>query len=199
MYKLFKIFERFGAIRKIEREYNTQPNDRTIVFEHSDSTKRLSRQAKLAVGHGNELSIKWLKYRFSHDYDKVQPMADELVTAPGQEAPDNILNILPDDCLRTIFEASTLNIMDLTEIANVCRRFNGIATTTFKTKYVAYDFEEFSDFPLWQQDRYFRTFGPLITSIDGAVDDISCEMISAFCPAINVLWKHGTVPTKRAK
>lgn len=53
--------------------------------------------------------------------------------APDADSPKNILNALNDDWLITIFEQ--LNLHDLCDVANVCKRFNGIAMKVFETKY----------------------------------------------------------------
>lgn len=86
--------------------------------------------------------------------------------ASGPECGASILDALNDDCLRTIFESPTLQLADLTAIANTCRRFRAIALRVFPSKYAAASEHTFARMPLWQLDDCLRTFGPLITSLD---------------------------------
>lgn len=119
------------------------------------------------------------------DDDEVQSIPDILLKAPDQESPDNILNKLPVECLRTIFEASTLNLMDLVEIANVCWLFNATAKEVFKSYYAKL---QLTKMPLWRLEYLLRTFGPLITSILNNLYDIECVMVAKYCPNIRKIY-----------
>lgn len=80
----------------------------------------------------------------------------------------NILDILPDDCLSTIFEQ--LVALDLCVAANVCIRFNDVATQLFKTRYQQEYFDvrviifgpQMRNVKLSQIDDYLKTFGSMI-------------------------------------
>lgn len=133
--------------------------------------------------------MEWMEYKVLRlDYFDGKPIPDLLLAAPSQDSPDNILNKLPDDCLRTIFEASTLNIMDLVDIANVCCRFNVIATEIFKTKYKStIDDGSLYKVPLWRREQLFRTFGASITSISEEMAEAECGMVAKYCSRIKEL------------
>lgn len=56
-----------------------------------------------------------------------------LYVPPEQDSDSQILNALNDDCLREIFKY--FDVRDLTSVADVCVRFNELATKTFSSSY----------------------------------------------------------------
>lgn len=75
--------------------------------------------------------------------------------------PDHILNILDDNCLRVIL--SNLSLVDLTNAANVCVRFNQQSKAVFSAKYKRLDLTECSN---EEAKKSIQTFGSLAHSID---------------------------------
>lgn len=193
-YEIFEIFQGYGAIRRIILEND---HTRQIIFEHSDSTKQLSKQTEITIGNERKLGVYWLKYEHKRDKNEVKSIPEILKAAPDQASRSNILNKLPNECLRTIFEASPLNVMDLLEIANVCRQFNAIAIQIFETNYKEFNLAAFgeSGAPVWRKEIFFRTFGPSITSITKKLNNIECEMVAKYCSSIKVLHCHVTEQT----
>lgn len=121
--------------------------------------------------------------------NRVESVHDALLSTPSQDSDNHILNKLPDHCLLTIFGASPITVRDLTEIANVCHRFHAIAITVFRTKHSQIDVLQLQIIPvaLWRQMSLFRTFGPLITSFAGQLNDFQCRMAIKYCPHIKEL------------
>lgn len=153
---------------------------------------RLFEEDTVPYGYGHELSVKFVKYdarAFNPNDNAFQTMPDILLTtAPDQKSPDNIVNILPDDCLRTIFEAFASNIIELVDIANVCYRFNVVAKEIVKSKYTHCDFTNALNMPLWRKINLFRTFGHLIKSLCMGRNDVGCgEVITKYCTSIKEL------------
>lgn len=160
----------------------------TIIFEHSDSTKQLSEQTTFTCGDGWKMKVKWLGYELIKlKFRKGKRIAAELLSAPDQDSPEHILNKLPDELLRTIFE--TLTLMDLVEIANVCSRFNAIARLIFQTKYAQQLNNKtiLYSYPIWRVENLFRTFGSLITSFAERLNNIECGMAMKYCSRIKEL------------
>lgn len=147
---------------------------------------QLCKEDTVTIEGGRQLGVQYLKSRVLNIDYIVQPMADTLLQAPGQESPDNILNILPVESLATIFKASTLNVMDLLEISNVCSQFNAVARAVFETKYKSLTFHKVDRLcePLWRIVKLFRTFGPLITKIHWLPTNIACSIVAEYCPKI---------------
>lgn len=166
-----------------------------IIFVHSESTKRLSAQTYVPIAGGGKLKVVVSHYLKSNseevDDEVILPsIPDILLKAPEQQSPSNIVNRLPDDCLRTIFEASASNIMDLGKIANVCRRFHGIANKIFHTKHKSINdatFNELKD--LYRKEYFFRTFGSSVKSITGfyGLNEIEFGMVAKYCTNIKEL------------
>lgn len=85
----------------------------------------------------------------------------------GNEQPDqvsdaNIINALNDDCLRVIFWH--LNLVDLTNAAEVCVRFNEHAKIAFKAKFTELEITR-ADFSRRIAKAVLRNFGKLIRSL----------------------------------
>lgn len=161
----------------------------SIFIERSDSVQKLCGQTKIPIEGGHELSFQWLedeRPESDNDIDEVRSIPDILLIAPDKESPNNILNKLPNECLRAIFEKSTLDIMDLVEIAHVCCRFNAVANQLFQSSHKNFNAFKYH-WPLWRLEDLFRTFGPWITSISRELRVVECEMVSKYCPNIKKL------------
>lgn len=112
-----------------------------------------------------------------------------LLDPPDFDAPDNILNKLNDDCLRSIFESSNLDHMDLWQLARVCHRFYDIAKPVFGVKYK--NFEEFSmeiESAQWSFGELVCLFGSKIKSFGWSeLNDIQCQLAAKHCPNVKKL------------
>lgn len=86
----------------------------------------------------------------------------EVIAAEPCHQPGHILNALYDDCLQMML--SNLNLIDLTNAANVCVRFNHQAKVVFSSKY--HNKLDLSKWSLDQTKTAIQTFGPLAHSID---------------------------------
>lgn len=96
-------------------------------------------------------------------------VADSLVPAPDQHAPNNIANILCDDVLRIIFEDPRFDLEQLVEIGNVCERFRSVAGDVFQSKYkgaIDYFGNMKYSAPLWLVHSCLCAFGSRTSSID---------------------------------
>lgn len=85
----------------------------------------------------------------------------EVKAAEPWHQPKHILNALDDRCLHKIL--SNLSLVDLTNAANVCVRFNLQARTVFSTKYQRLDLIEYA---IEKAKNIIQTFGSLAHSID---------------------------------
>lgn len=122
-----------------------------------------------------------------------EPLQDNPTQATQvNKIPTNqILNALNDDCLLSIFKASSINAWDLVSIANVCQRFNCIVQQVFPHKYDSkrVTWHNARKTIFWQQDIVFSTIGEWITACDlthstKAETDILLATISDQCPNI---------------
>lgn len=184
---LYEVFRHFGRIIHIGE---LDPlSRRLIVLELSELTRQLARQRTIIVC-GQELDIEWIHLELNmecHEND-VRPMAAILLQAPSHESPYNILNALPDECLRTIFETFPLNIMDFVDIADVCTRFKTIAKQVVSTRYKILDMRLIVQLPIWRQRSFFRIFGSSIESLKfGNHSSFVCGMIAEFCSKLTEL------------
>lgn len=116
-------------------------------------------------------SLKEYKRRFrriSANILNVVDTFDTLLQPPAQDSPQNILNVLCDDCLREIFKK--LHFSTLDTVANVCIRFNLVAKEAFLSKYQSKTINilelDWNRNPTMSQIEYFlKKFGSSISSI----------------------------------
>lgn len=116
-------------------------------------------------------SLKEYKRRFrriSANILNVVDTFDTLLQPPAQDSPQNILNVLCDDCLREIFKK--LHFSTLDTVANVCIRFNRVAKEAFLSKYRTKTINilelDWNRNPTMSQIEYFlKQFGSSISSI----------------------------------
>lgn len=111
------------------------------------------------------------------------------LNVPDSDSPNNILNKLNDDCLRLIFETSTLDHHDLLQLANVCHRFQYIATTIFQVRHKNFEkFDEEINSGKSSFEGILRTFGKSIKTFGSAVlNDIQCELALKHCRNVKEL------------
>lgn len=109
------------------------------------------------------------------------------------DQPDHILNVLNKDCLRAIF--FNLNLLDLTNIANVCIKFNEEAKTVYAIRHKKIDLSK------WSRKNginILQTFGSLTQSIkvtsgnnvyiDGKYETEIISTINRYCtPSLSEL------------
>lgn len=136
-----------------------------------------------------------IQLKWTSDYNRTSSrIADELLIAP--DASNNIVECVPDDCLRDIFMG--LDWLDWAALAYVCQRFRDVtwsmAPSTLKINGTL-------NIPLWKAEQYFRAFGSLLRSIEIDSDNESADMltilISMYCENLTEL--ATTVNTDEAK
>lgn len=142
--------------------------------------------------------MKWLK-----DEPLTREIVDvvnSLSPAPEPQSPQNILNALNDDCLRTIFESEILDILDLCSAASVCKRFKRLANNVINTMYrheIA--FPHHKSTMLCRLEEYLENVGDTFTSITITDDypSILYRMFAKFGTNIHALdcWLHDTKGT----
>lgn len=104
-----------------------------VQFKTSDAAKEALTKCSHKIGNCS-IKVKeadvWHQPHFNETpQHKVHPLS----TPPDFDSDANILNALNDDCLRVIFKQ--LNLIDLTNTADVCVRFNYMAKEVFATKH----------------------------------------------------------------
>lgn len=93
-----------------------------------------------------------------------------IVSAPEHNSDSNILNALNDDCLREVFKY--LNLLDLSNVSDVCTRFNYLSNELFPFRYKHLHLSHNSEFfgrPM-DVERLQRNFGSFIQSISVKTD-----------------------------
>lgn len=89
------------------------------------------------------------------------------IVAPAnsvQDSSETIADILNDDCLLAIFESPMVRATELLSLAYTCKRFHSIAKKAFSKKIITNNL--FGNMELWQTEKFFRTFGEHIKSVD---------------------------------
>lgn len=127
-----------------------------------------------------------------------------LAVPPAQSSDYNILNMLNDDCLHTIFEARCLNLWDLVEIANVCQRFRRIAHRIFPVKFKnPHDHIDRDGYgQLWQLDSFFQHFGRNLQSFNlqtAPHEDIVAGFLQRNCKHLEELHMNYMEPETMAE
>lgn len=125
---------------------------------------------------------------FHHDLERAARYSnEELLKAPAEDSPQSIVNALTDDCLLQIF--NELSAYDLSQAANVCQRFNGIAKQVFCSKYhqkprsLMDDLNNGGRSSLPKVELCFRTFGSEIRVLHINGDDPNPEIVLRMCAA----------------
>lgn len=146
-----------------------------MIFKQSTQTDHLKPKCKIQIGE-ELIKIKWKK-----DYSFDRPIlkcSDPDV--PAHQSPQNILNALDDDCLRSIFRQ--LDHFDQCAILDVCQRFRDVLMG-FKPKVI--EITNDNCWPLWKLERFVRTFGPSIETARITTDqcpDILMVFLTQYCP-----------------
>lgn len=180
---MYALFRKYGGIHDIKH------NDDLKSFEFQ---YRFITDERLYCDNG-EFMIDGKKFLFRKNDKNVtrnpQPLVvhvnDELMMAPTDDSPQNILHALNDDCLRGIF--NQLDVVSLYKAAYVCQRFNGIAKQAFKSRYRQKGFRLMKDaynkrsaLSLFEIDMILQTFGSDVC-IFGADAELNQEILLRMC------------------
>lgn len=135
---MLDFFKHFGAVRStnIQYRYCEENHDcesiinESVLVEFSDSkvANALITQGRIRI-YKLEFEVKPKnESNTNHKRNEQVVVSSQAHTAP-EDAPDNIMNALNDDCLGLIFEK--LDLADVISVLNVCKRFKRIAKETF--------------------------------------------------------------------
>lgn len=168
-HQIYTAFNEYGSIVSFGVENCIQ----RITFEKSDATDSLKKQRTIRIG--NELLIpKW-----TNDYHFTYLHRINSAIVPDSKSPQNMLNVLNDDCLRAIFRK--LREFDSCAVGRVCHRFQDVLLSVIP-KHIQIT-EEICN-PLWKLDEYLRTFGECIKTaniITSECSDITVGFLSKYC------------------
>lgn len=187
MHELYTKLKKIGTVIRIELHTATFSDGIAVVFRRDD---RLIRVSTVICG-GTTYHTDWL---LDHEYE---PQEKGFYAKPPQNADDNIVNVLNDDCLRVIFEQDIFNIVDLAELADACPRFRVIAFQRLhalirKPGYM----KQMEHCTLEGIEKYFQVFGRRLRKIDllniwpmaSAVSEIHSVLllhfVSVHCPYV---------------
>lgn len=134
-------FERFGKLNSVEiqQDENTHAEYGSVEFE--------------TVGAAAAV--------LSNEMHRIDGYNVQVKAAKPWHQPEHILNALNNDCLRAIL--LKLNLLDLTNAANVCVQFNEQAKLVFSTKYKKLNLSKCSR---KETIKSLHTFGSLAQSVD---------------------------------
>lgn len=82
----------------------------------------------------------------------------------AKKSPSHPVNSLADECILEIFQY--LSVKDLTNVANVCKKFRRNAQSTFSEKFSNVEVSAINDMDKSTLSRFFCNFGPLIQSFE---------------------------------
>lgn len=198
IYQQFKVFKGYGSIIQIHRR------DEAKCDVHYRS---LNKQPLIK---DMECASECFEYRpmpYEHGPNAVPKSSSPVVrfkglqTAPAQNAPSHILRMLNDDCLFHAFRR--MHLLDLVQVANVCRRFQQIAANVFLTRYPRGKFDlrdlrHSGDVTLSQMDDCLQAFGACIKSIDVTFElheEILLGMVAEHCTHLEELEFNGASVT----
>lgn len=135
-----------------------------------------------------KIEIRAMNDRATNENDIVIDHGHPLLYPPAQDSPQNIVNILNDDCLREIF--TNLRLSEAVAVACVCKRFNQIAKEVFQWKYTTKQISIDSlmhELPqLMQIECFLGIFGSLITSlkVEFYTNSAVITMIDVYCTSL---------------
>lgn len=155
------IFKRFGIVRTIKRHSSHE-----IELDYAS----IKRNAMIAFHQQKPIDclVTWLGDNENNDNSNELEILQH-AEIPVSNSPHNILNILDNDCLRTIFKDPCLNLWDFVEIADASLRFTGLAEAIFPIKFKKPNdqLERYAcGKELPQVDSFFRHFGAHLHTID---------------------------------
>lgn len=182
-YAVYGIFTQFGPIS----DFNTNQENISISFIKTEGVIHLKTQQQI-VHENISFDVKWI--RDSSLARTIVDVDDSLKAAPEQQSPQNILNVLNDDCLQTIFDSSKFDIWDLCSIASVCKRFNDLVKRKIESK--ARD-EKFTIFRLPQSnilcrfEEYIQNYVSKCSDIQIHETFMAGEMCAKYCKKVYVL------------
>lgn len=150
-YKMYYIFQQYGPV---ERFHSCNPHEMDVTLWRTGKSDQLKHQTEIDI-EGSNCTIEWLRDE-AICIERVR-VAESLLSPPDQQSPNNIVNMLNDDCLRTIFESNHLSLDDLCAIGSVCVRFNEIVKQVFAAKHKNEDdCQALMTKTLWKIEEYFR-------------------------------------------
>lgn len=199
-YSIHSVFKQFGEIKNI-LYFEQQLKCETIIeFKTPEGANAAYLKRHIQIGSHTIIVQRFNTFLKKCYSDEVKgKINDILLQPPGEQSPNNILNILNDDCLYEIFKK--IPSSNYGSIANVCVRFNRILSEMLSRKYSSsYSLRStfnissivyFELFTLSQAEDYLRNFGSLIykANINGWMykppfitkTDLICKMISDHC------------------
>lgn len=173
-----------------------------IQFSSARVAAELIAKGQIIIEH-IKMNVKKGKEYTEDVFDFTKKLYDTLLQPPDEESPKNIYNALNDDCLREVFKK--LHLLDLSSVADVCVRFNGIAKEIFRSKSKdemfnlknlnrRVDMRVRSVKPtLPQIDDFLRNFGSSITSIKeySKYSDIIMPLVNKYCVKLEEIKMYG--------
>lgn len=176
-YYVYEELKRFGKI--VSYRARDRSTKHKITFIRSATTDQLKHKYAIPV----ETGLVWVDWQ-SDKVIECTPeihVAESLLVPPDQKSPQNIVNALPDNCLKKIFEY--VDLFDLCELAQVCKRFLYAAQLADKPHHIVFH----SDAPLWKWALYFSLFGESvwqIVTLRGVHSNILMGMVAKYCKQI---------------
>lgn len=168
-YQVYSSLKKFGAVKEVKFfcKYDVFYYYYWVFVEFDDCQYAEAALSKSLIKIGDvTLKIKPCKmsdcyWIFKEWKTNVKNNNELYLHVPDENSPNNILNVLNDDCLREICQK--LPFRDLCSLLRVCVRFNEISQ-----EYLAkepFDVWSFAPLTLQQTNDYLSNFGSLITKI----------------------------------
>lgn len=160
-----KYFEQYGEVEAVLIREGR--HDGFVQFKTAESVKELigSRVNRSIIWYCHSIENCPVKLRAANFWHLPDSNQHPLSLPPDQESPKQILNKLDDDCLEAVFKY--LDMIDLCNAAEVCKRFNQRAKDAFRLKYKKIDLSEWK-IQLMEDNEFkslLNNFGPSIISI----------------------------------
>lgn len=180
-YKITMFFEHFGEVESFRRFDSFG----FVQFKLADVAETVILKSPFKIG---ELNVE-----VKAAYPWHQP--DFIHMPPDQQSDSHILNV-PDDCFRIIF--NRMSLLELTNAANVCTRFQKLAQVAFDSKFKGIvkirSYSEFANRPS-AFEKMLRTFGASIHSIDISTMSVGMNDVDV----LELIGKHTTLALKNLR
>lgn len=206
---VYIFLKQFGTVMTMKNHMGQSQ----VVFLRTKAIEQMKTKRSLRINTRQTMEIHWAYDDYwmdnSHWNSIESKPTPSLLLAPDADSPQNILNILNDDCLRPIFEICIRDVTGLCELAKVCTRFEYIVQQMFRAKYRHHHYSWLYKTPIhkksnsisqnpgansrlsscWQSlplvEDFCRIFGDLIIDFSfGTHDnsDIVNGIIAQYCP-----------------
>lgn len=136
--------------------------------------------------------LEWMGSEELTKLRKYQPtIAPHLLeNIPNTNSPLNIANALNDDCLFELFNVPSLDARDFIELGNVCKTFNRVISSVFRTRNLPMDRDIARE--LWKAEELYRGLADGLTTISlvqfyGERTDIRLRMVADHCTRLTNL------------